>query len=327
MLKEFCETTTFHGFSDFHQSSRCWRFFWISIIVASVITTFYFIYAVIDGFADAPLNTSSQQVYLSTLELPEIAICTSSRLNTSKMELDGFEPEMIRALLNKFQSYHSYSMLNSTENHAFRAKIETELNAANISSLEALAETYAFSCKDIVKWCEEKSIEQCCNNTRIVVHIEYSGCVVLPRRKQEWAAAAAGWTMLLKAPKLSDFYANALFYDGFFIEFSHNYHMYTYDSTRIPLGYAVDIALEATKFQRLAQKAWPKIKTEPLCIENLPYSFEEFPFKFSCIEGFVSALVYELVGLKKIEEKKMYEIVDHNGYIRLKLINLNSVYC
>lgn len=188
--------------------------------------------------------------------------------------VDGFEPEIIRALLSKFQSYHSFATSTPEVAHAFRPKIEAALDKANIFSLEELAERYAFTCEDIVQWCEAKTVAKCCENTRTVVHIEYAGCVVLPSLDQVWPSIAAGWVMLLKAPKLIDFYTNAFFYDGFFIEFSHNYYMYTYDSVRVPLGHAVDIALEATKFHRLAQKSWPKTRSEPLCIDELLYSVE-----------------------------------------------------
>lgn len=88
MLQEFCETTSFHGFPDFYKSGH-WacKMFWLIVIIASCLTTAYFIYTATDGFADAPLTTSSRQVVQPVLELPEIAICPSARLNTTKMEL------------------------------------------------------------------------------------------------------------------------------------------------------------------------------------------------------------------------------------------------
>lgn len=204
------------------------------------------------------------------MELPEIAICNSARLNTTKMELDGFQPEIIQALLNRFQSYHSFKgfLKGNFGNQMQGKKMEEILKSANISSLEILAKKFAFNCENLVEWCENLVKKNCCENSRISVHIEYSGCVVLPKRLQEWPGAAAGWVLLLKAPNLSEFYAKALFYEGFFLEFSRDYSMYNYDSARIPLGHAVDISLEATQYKRLPQKLWPKTSKEPRCFEN-----------------------------------------------------------
>lgn len=178
---------------------------------------------------------------------------------------------MQKKILNErssnLQSRYSYGSANPE----LRPKIEEKLKALNVS-LESLVQMYAFNCEEIVTWCFDMPVEKCCENSRIVVHVEYSGCFVLPRKNQNWPGAGAGWVMLLRAPKLPEFYENSVAYDGFFIEFSRNYEMYTYDSSRIPLGFAVDVALEATKFQRLEEKMWPRAEDHPLCNSKIEQS-------------------------------------------------------
>lgn len=178
----------------------------------------------------------------------------------------------------KFQSRHSFGPEPEMDPAELRRRVETHLKILNISDLESLAKFYAFECENFVVWCSGMSVKKCCENTRIIVHVEYSGCVVFPQRRQEWPGAGAGWVMMLRAPQVAEFYKNSVSYDGFLIEFSRNYKMFNYDSSRIPLGFAVDIALEATKYKRLAQKAWPKTGPQPLCsnlIEESSKCFEQ----------------------------------------------------
>lgn len=64
---------------------------------------------------NAPLVTLSRQIYAPVLELPEVAICNSARLNATKMEQDGFEFQIIKTLMHCIRSNFSFARLPKTE--------------------------------------------------------------------------------------------------------------------------------------------------------------------------------------------------------------------
>lgn len=202
----------FHGYNDIRNSRNSYqKGFWLLLTIAAICVTVAISALTLRRFFNNPTSVSMTKVALSSMDLPEVQICTYQTLNVSKMISAGFCNESIRFIYQYLAMYFSIhykttymldrlaeSMNNSL---IFEEKLAKEMNTTNVN-FEELFLNFGLDCSEVLHECSIGwSMFDCCRYARAIVHPNFGKCFILQNlssvSKQSWAGPTAGLLMLI----------------------------------------------------------------------------------------------------------------------------------
>ena len=121
-VKEFCESTTIHGFAYISTTRRLIRLFWICVVIAGFTGAAALIQQSFSSWASSPVSTTIETLPISDLDFPNVTVCPPRNSFTSlnpdllmsrnitfndnqRKELDIFEDSNVETKYLEFTEY------------------------------------------------------------------------------------------------------------------------------------------------------------------------------------------------------------------------------
>ena len=85
-MQKFCQTTSLHGWTYMSSDMPLWRYIWLLVVVASIITASIFVYEATEEFNKSTIVTTIQSttVPLSEVYFPAVTICNINQVRTDE---------------------------------------------------------------------------------------------------------------------------------------------------------------------------------------------------------------------------------------------------
>ena len=81
-IKSFLESSTIHGLGHISTTRRCFRIFWILIVVCAFTGAGYFICQSFGAWAESPVKTAIETLPIEDMPYPKITVCPPKKTFT-----------------------------------------------------------------------------------------------------------------------------------------------------------------------------------------------------------------------------------------------------
>lgn len=157
MIREFCENTSFHGFSEWYRAQNVFmKTLWVIIISCSLIGTSYEVFNVINDYRRAPTSTVYEfETPDDGLIFPQVLLCNTNFLNASKVKALNYSKATVNAakflILNPVEDVIG-SVFDPTYSYLMKNLAESDVAAAE-NFMPDVLEHLQYDLKEFVKAC------------------------------------------------------------------------------------------------------------------------------------------------------------------------------